>query len=488
MSESSTVDVQRDVYGFCIADNDPQDRINNERVAEAQKRLWMNFLESRNNRFDETWLWQYWKDENRQKNQINKKLMTMFSSRLTAQKQIKDLIRKGVPDELRGKVWWACSGGKQKMEAATTFEQFGALVQRFNELKDTQYEIDIEKDINRTYPNSTLLGKPQTLASLRKVLMAYALRNPVIGYCQSMNFVCCMLLIHLSEEQAFWVFAAIIEDIAPKDYYDPSMIGSRIDQMVFESCVAWKLPTLYNHFKEMNMMLEPVTCPWLLCLYATALPMEYACRIWDCLLWEGNVVIFRVGLAMLKMKLKKLLAAEDFIEVYSILRSPRSTAYDTASMKPKREPIGYIDYSACSNAASKVSFGSEAKRVTDNLKTSLVNTVASAENATALEGANRLSKVDSLMYLAFDKNWMKSIPRDRISAMRSKFRKVLEAQNLAKLEEVRVPRGVAHMKDGTLTKPGDTSSVFQLGDDDSDKRRTVHSHLLHMTMEDIMSW
>ena len=263
--------------------------------------------------------------------------------------------------------------------------------------------------------------------------------------------------------------------------------------MVFESCIAWKLPSLYKHFKDMNMMLEPVTCPWFLCLYATALPMEYACRIWDCLLWEGNVVIFRVGLAMLKMKLKTLLDADDFIEVYTILRSARSTAYDTATMKAKREPIGYIDYSACSNAASKVSLGSEAKRVTDNFKTSIVNTVARGDNKTQSAGANKLSKVDTLMFLAFDKTWMKSMPRERISQLRSKFRNVLDAQNVAKLEEFKVPRGIAHMRDikkgvGTGSGTGEAGSVFQLGDDGDNGtgRPTVHSHLLHLTMEDIM--
>lgn len=72
------------------------------------------------------------------------------------------------------------------------------------------------------------LGK----ASLRKVLRAYALRNPKVGYCQSMNFLCAMLLFHMNEERAFWVFAALLEDILPSDYYDPTMLGGRVDQQV----------------------------------------------------------------------------------------------------------------------------------------------------------------------------------------------------------------------------------------------------------------
>ncbi len=69
-------------------------------------------------------------------------------------------------------------------------------------------------------------NEPTGVNSLRKVLRAYALRNEKVGYCQSMNFICALLLFHLSEERAFWVMAAVIEDILPWDYYESSLIGA----------------------------------------------------------------------------------------------------------------------------------------------------------------------------------------------------------------------------------------------------------------------
>lgn len=52
------------------------------------------------------------------------------------------------------------------------------------------------------------------------------------------------------------------------------------------------------------MILEPVTCPWFLCMYVNVLPVEIVMRIWDCVLWEGNVVLFRVGLAICRTMVK----------------------------------------------------------------------------------------------------------------------------------------------------------------------------------------
>ena len=283
----------------------------------------------------------------------------------------------------------------------------------------------------------------------------------------------------MTEVQAFWVFCALIEDIVPTDYYSRSMIGSRMDQMVFESSVAWKLPKLHAMFKEINMLLEPVTCPWILCLYTTALPMEYVCRIWDCLLWEGNVVLFRVGLAMLKSKEQTLLQADDFIEVYSILRSAGSTAYDVNTIQPIPEPVGYAASYKRSGSGKGGLFSSSSSD-----KTKSVDSTGRSNSIFSLGSSKEqlyLSKLDTLMYSAFDKTWLKSIPRDSILRMRNKFRTLLNKQNEEKQAQLQkesatitVPKGIAHDHGA----PQVEISMGSMGNSNDEDRQSIHATLL----------
>lgn len=57
---------------------------------------------------------------------------------------------------------------------------------------------EIEQDVRRTLPSHPMFQSEAGLAALRRVLLAYAARNPALGYCQSMNFLAAMLLRTLS--------------------------------------------------------------------------------------------------------------------------------------------------------------------------------------------------------------------------------------------------------------------------------------------------
>ena len=80
---------------------------------DSQRLKWTEFLKARKFSLSETWLWQYWRPESRPSTKIGKKFMTIFSSKLKSQKQVKELIRNGIPPELRGDIWWACSVSRQ---------------------------------------------------------------------------------------------------------------------------------------------------------------------------------------------------------------------------------------------------------------------------------------------------------------------------------------------------------------------------------------
>jgi len=51
------------------------------------------------------------------------------------------------------------------------------------------------------------------------VCTAYAYRNAHIGYCQGFNFIVGRLLQVMTEEESFWTFSCIIENLMPVDYF-----------------------------------------------------------------------------------------------------------------------------------------------------------------------------------------------------------------------------------------------------------------------------
>ena len=106
----------------------------------------------------------------------------------------------------------------------------------------------MEYDLPRTFPQHADFmpagggggdGAPArvdtpTLASLRRVLLAFAAYEPSVGYCQSLNFVAAMLILVGGEEGGFWMLAAICANVIP-DYHTHQMTGLRIDTQVADA-------------------------------------------------------------------------------------------------------------------------------------------------------------------------------------------------------------------------------------------------------------
>jgi Rab-GTPase-TBC domain len=105
------------------------------------------------------------------------------------------------------------------------------------------------------------------MSSMRNVLIAYTKRNPLIGYCQGMNFILGRLVQNLNEEEAFWVYSMLMEQVLPIDYY-AQMIGVHADVEYFgEELLKSVLPEVHEHFIDLNFKATFFSFNWFVCLF-----------------------------------------------------------------------------------------------------------------------------------------------------------------------------------------------------------------------------
>jgi hypothetical protein len=195
----------------------------------------------------------------------------------------------------------------------------------------------IEKDLDRTMPYEELFCTDEGVGKLRRVLCAYAFKNSVLGYCQSMNFLAALFILVLPEDEAFWTLAYVVE-VLLADYFEVSLEGLQVDTLVLETLLKAHTPKAMERLLELQMSLSYVTTAWFLQAFLNVLPNHAALRVMDVLLMEGDqggggTVHLRVAVAIVAFFEDKIVLCESAGEVVSMLR-PDSLA-DPETINPE---------------------------------------------------------------------------------------------------------------------------------------------------------
>lgn len=228
--------------------------------------------------------------------------------------KIQRLVAMGIPESLRGELWMTLSDACSELESHEGY--YSSLVQKSMGLSTLATD-EIERDLHRSLPDHPAFQNPTGIAALRRVLTAYAHRNPKIGYCQSMNILASVLLLYAREEEAFWLLVCVCERMLP-DYFNRRVIGAQVDQSVFEELIRERLPVLAEHFPDLSS-LSSVSLSWFLTLFLSVLPFSSAVCVVDCFFFTGIRAIFQLGLAVLEANTAQLCASTDDGQALMIL-------------------------------------------------------------------------------------------------------------------------------------------------------------------------
>ncbi|KAK5657845.1 hypothetical protein OQA88_2918 [Cercophora sp. LCS_1] len=346
-------------------------------------------------------------------------LMTDRPNRFPARNaKTKRFIRKGIPPDWRGAAWFYYAGGPAILSkhrgvyddlvkrAALDPVGPGKVPNRATEVKSLVVE-DIEKDLHRTFPDNVRFkpprpatpppqtpdnrresdepmdeaeakraSEPAIITSLRRVLHAFALYNPRIGYCQSLNFLAGLLLLFVdTEEQAFWLLNVITRVYLPGTH-EMSLEGSKVDLGVLMLALKDSLPNVWkqiggdehegptkrfrgrrgakdNHAmgpgsNDPNRLPTITICmtAWFMSCFIGTLPIETVLRVWDVFFYEGSRTLFRIALTIFKLGESEIKAVADPMEMFGVVQSfPRKLIDCNVVMEAcyrRRNGIGHL--------------------------------------------------------------------------------------------------------------------------------------------------
>lgn len=125
--------------------------------------------------------------------------------------------------------------------------------------------------------------------ALRRVLTAYAYRNPLVSYCQGMNFIAATLLLYMSEADAFWTLAYLCEDVFP-ELWRPRLFGVRVVQEVMDIVLEERLPTFIANCKDYPANLAMMS--WIPTFLVGRVPLEYSLRMLDHIFIYGSDALY----------------------------------------------------------------------------------------------------------------------------------------------------------------------------------------------------
>ncbi|KAI4724448.1 RabGAP/TBC [Aureobasidium sp. EXF-10728] len=282
----------------------------------------------------------------------------------TKSEKIKRYVRKGIPPDWRGAAWFWYAGGPKKL--AEDPGLYWNLLKQVNQgaLSDNDRE-HIERDLNRTFPDNDRFkpdDRPTTseqsrgigetenetsmIKALRRVLQAFAVHNPNIGYCQSLNFIAGLLLLFLNEdeEKAFILLNVVTTEHLPGTH-GVALEGANIDIAVLMTSIKESLPSIWAKLDDKPTTpaaggvprlptVSLATTAWFMSLFVGTLPIECVLRVWDCLFFEGSKTLFRVALAIFKSSEQTIKAVSDPMEIFQLVQSlPRGMLDANALME-----------------------------------------------------------------------------------------------------------------------------------------------------------
>eukprot|EP00922_Rhytidocystis_sp_ex-Travisia-forbesii_P005004 GHVS01007312.1.p1 GENE.GHVS01007312.1~~GHVS01007312.1.p1 ORF type:complete len:1022 (-),score=175.44 GHVS01007312.1:1100-4165(-) len=136
-----------------------------------------------------------------------------------------------------------------------------------------------------------------------------------VEFCPVLPHLCCILLVYMTEQEAFAVLHSLIKSAVSRIKSDdprPFMTYKRKDFVRFVRVImtgaAQRLTKVYNHLTNLKVDMAAWIARTVQDGFARTLPLDYVLRVYGGFLFEGSKTFFRYSLAILKLLEGQLLA------------------------------------------------------------------------------------------------------------------------------------------------------------------------------------
>ena len=275
-------------------------------------------------------------------------------------RSVKKLWRRGIPANIRGVVWSFLIRNELSLDfnvydAAMRSSQMRYKLWLEGEDRDRNARTGqspfhvIDVDVPRTHPETKLFkpGGPFH-GDLVSLLHVYAAFDRDMSYVQGMSYLAAFFVTHCVDPfTAFRCFANLLNTHFFRHLFKMNLTQILRHMSAYELLFERHLPQLFAHFKELCITPEQYLLDWFMTCFSRAFSLQIASRIFDCLIIEGEIVLYRTALAILKISEKELLAA-DFERLLPLFRTiareiDEETLFATiATIKVPREVRDFI--------------------------------------------------------------------------------------------------------------------------------------------------
>lgn len=247
-------------------------------------------------------------------NEIEKKQTARWEKFISRKLHLEDILNsikesklhKGIPLKFRWESW------KSLLKANKNLQNYYSLQM------NSEYKHDIEKDLDRTFPEHLYFDKANYgyfgQSALRRILNKFACKYSKIGYYQGMNFIVGFLLMVSGgkEAEVFSFLESFYSKFNLSSFFCREMTGLKHYLYIFDKLFESKLCKLYWHFKNKEISEDMWVFKYFLTFFTSDFPIHITAYIWDFLLLDTFDNIFRVVLSLLKLNQERLLKCSKF--------------------------------------------------------------------------------------------------------------------------------------------------------------------------------